>query len=104
MVQEMRPGSVIVDLAVESGGNCELSKPGEVVEAHGVKIVGHRNWPSRLATDASALYARNVLNFVTPLIDPEGGALKIDWEDEIINATALTRDGAVVHPVCKPGA
>ena len=104
MVQEMRPGSVIVDLAVESGGNCELSKPGEVVEAHGVKIVGHRNWPSRLATDASALYARNVLNFVTPLIDPEGGALKIDWEDEIITATALTRDGVVIHPTCKPDA
>ena len=104
MVKDMRPGSVIVDLAVESGGNCELSRPGEVVEAHGVKIVGHRNWPSRLATDASALYARNVLNFVTPLIDGESGALKIDWEDEIITATALTRDGAVVHPACKPDA
>jgi NAD(P) transhydrogenase subunit alpha len=104
MVKEMRPGSVIVDLAVESGGNCELSRAGEVVEAHGVKIVGHRNWPSRLATDASALYARNVLNFLAPLIDADSGAIKIDWEDEIITATALTRDGAVIHPACKADA
>ncbi len=101
MVAEMKPGSVIVDLAVESGGNCELSKPGEVVEAHGVKIVGHRNVPGRLATDASALYARNLVNFLSPLVDSETKSLKIDWEDEIITATALTRDGQVVHDVLK---
>ena len=102
MVGEMRPGSVIVDLAVESGGNCELSKPGEIVEVGGVKIIGHRNVPGRLAADASALYARNLLNFVTPLVDAETKSLKIDWEDEIITGTLLTRGGAVVHPSCKP--
>jgi NAD(P) transhydrogenase subunit alpha len=97
-VRSMKPGSVIVDLAVEQGGNCELSQPGEIVDVGGVKIVGHLNVPSRLATDASALYAKNVLNFLTPLIDKETKGLKIDWEDEIIKATALTRDGKVVHP------
>ena len=102
MVGEMRPGSVIVDLAVESGGNCELSKPGEIVEVGGVKIIGHRNVPGRLAADASALYARNLLNFITPLVDAETKSLKIDWEDEIITATLLTHEGAVVHPSCKP--
>ncbi len=101
-VGEMRPGSVIVDLAVESGGNCELSRPGEIVEVGGVKIIGHRNVPGRLAADASALYARNLLNFVTPMVDAETKSLKIDWEDEIITATLLTREGAVVHPSCKP--
>ena len=101
MVGEMRPGSIIVDLAVESGGNCELSKPGEIVEVGGVKIIGHRNVPGRLAVDASALYARNLLNFITPLVDAETKSLKIDWEDEIITATLLTHNGAVVHPSCK---
>ena len=98
MVKSMKPGSVIVDLAVEQGGNCALSEPGEVVDKHGVRIVGHLNVPSRLAVDASALYARNLLAFLTPLIDKEAGALKIDWEDEIVKGTALTRDGKVVHP------
>ncbi len=102
MVREMRPGSVIVDLAVESGGNCELSRPGEIVVVDGVKIIGHRNVPGRLAADASALYARNLLNFITPLVDAESKSLKIDWEDEIITATLLTHGGAVVHPSCKP--
>ena len=102
MVREMRPGSVIVDLAVESGGNCELSRPGEIVDADGVKIIGHRNVPGRLAADASALYARNLLNFITPMVDAESKSLKIDWEDEIITATLLTREGAVVHESCRP--
>jgi NAD(P) transhydrogenase subunit alpha len=97
-VRRMRPGAVIVDLAVEQGGNCELSVLGEVTDVDGVKIVGHANVPSRLAADASALYAKNILNFVTPLVDAESKALKIDWEDEIITATAMTRDGKVVHP------
>ena len=97
-VHRMRPGAVIVDLAVEQGGNCELSVLGEVADVGGVKIVGHANVPSRLAADASALYAKNILSFVTPLIDPESKVLKIDWEDEIITATALTRDGRIVHP------
>ncbi len=103
MVKSMRPGSIIVDLAVEQGGNCTLSKPGEVVEVGGVKIVGHYNMPSRLATDASALYAKNLLNFLTPLIDTESGDLAINWEDEIITGTALTRDGTVVHPALGQG-
>jgi NAD(P) transhydrogenase subunit alpha len=98
MVKEMKPGSVIVDLAVEAGGNCELSEPGKVVEKHGVKIVGHANVPSRVATDSSALYARNLLQFVGLLVDKESKQLKIDWEDEIVRATCLTRDGAIVNP------
>lgn len=97
MVHSMRPGSVIVDLAVEQGGNCTLSKPGEVVEVNGVTIVGHFNIPSRLSADASALYAKNLLNFLTPLIDAESKSLKVNWEDEIVAATTLTRDGQVVH-------
>lgn len=98
MVKSMKPGSIIVDLAVEQGGNCPLSKPGEIVTVHGVKILGHANVPGRLATDASQLYARNLFNFIEPHVDGESGELKIDWEDEIITGTALTRDGAVVHP------
>lgn len=98
MALSMKPGSIIVDLAVEQGGNCELSKPGEVVEVEGVKIVGHLNVPSRVATDASALYAKNLLNFVEPMIDKEGKQLKVNWEDEIIAAVTLTRDGKVVNP------
>ena len=98
MVETMKPGSVIIDLAVEQGGNCPLSRPGEVVEHHGVKIVGHWNMPSRIAVDASALYARNLLAFLTPLIDKEGGGLKIDWADPIVAGTALTREGRIIHP------
>lgn len=98
MVKTMKPGSVIVDLAVEMGGNCELSKPGEVVDAGGVKIVGHLNVPSRLATDASSLYAKNLFNFISLMVDPETKKLKVDWEDEVITGTNMTRDGKVVHP------
>jgi len=98
MVESMKPGSVIVDLAVEAGGNCELAEKDKVVVHNGVSIVGYSNLPSRIAVDASALYARNLLNFVTPLVDKETKGLKIDWEDEIIKATVLTRDGQVVHP------
>ncbi len=98
MVKSMRPGSVIVDLAVEQGGNVTLSKPGQVTVVNGVKIVGHLNLPSRLAADASQFYAKNILNFLALLIDEETKEIKIDWEDEIIQGTALTRDGAVIHP------
>lgn len=97
MVKSMKPGSVIIDLAVESGGNCELSQAGKVILESGVKIVGHYNVPSRVATDASALYSKNLLNFITPLMDEESKALNIDWEDEIITGTLLTKDGAIVH-------
>ncbi|MDY0009939.1 MAG: Re/Si-specific NAD(P)(+) transhydrogenase subunit alpha [Bdellovibrionales bacterium] len=98
MVRSMKPGAVIVDLAVEQGGNCELSKAGEIVEVNGVLIVGHLNLPSRIAVDASALYARNLLNFVTPLVDKETKALKINREDEIVKASVVTDGGQIVHP------
>jgi proton-translocating NAD(P)+ transhydrogenase subunit alpha len=101
MVKTMKPGSIIVDLAAEQGGNCPLTKAGETVEVGGVKIIGVVNLAGRLAADASSLYARNLFNFIQPLIDKETKTLKIDWEDEIIKGTALTRDGAVVHPALK---
>jgi len=104
MVKDMKQGSVIVDLAVEAGGNCPLSEYGKVVVKHGVTLIGHANLPGRVATDASALYARNLLNFVTPLIDRDSKALKIDWNDEIVKGTLLTRDGKVVHPALSDGA
>lgn len=96
MVRSMKPGSVIVDLAAEQGGNCALSEAGECLEFGGVTVIGYRNMPGRLATDASALYARNLLNFLTPMIG-EGGALSIDWQDEIILGTALTRGGQIIN-------
>jgi NAD(P) transhydrogenase subunit alpha len=97
MVRSMRAGSVVVDLAVENGGNCELAEAGKVVDANGVRIVGWNNVPSRIAVDATALYSRNLLNFLG-LIVAKGGTLKIDHEDEIIKGSLLTRDGRVVHP------
>jgi NAD(P) transhydrogenase subunit alpha len=102
MVYSMRPGSVIVDLAAEQGGNCTLTKPGEVVEVNGVTIIGLFNIPSRLSADASALYAKNLLNFLTPLVSTETKALAINWQDEIVAAVTLTRDGQVVHPNFQP--
>jgi proton-translocating NAD(P)+ transhydrogenase subunit alpha len=102
MVASMRPGSAIVDLAVERGGNCELAKAGEVVEAGGVKIVGHRNVPGRIAASASSLYARNLFAFLEILVDKNAKALAVNWDDEIVKATALTRDGAVIHPSFAP--
>ncbi|WP_027328350.1 Re/Si-specific NAD(P)(+) transhydrogenase subunit alpha [Marinimicrobium agarilyticum] len=102
MVHSMRPGSVIVDLAVEQGGNCTLSKPGEVVDVNGVTIIGHFNIPSRLSTDASALFAKNLLNYLTPLVDADSKKLSVNWEDEIVAATTLTRDGQVVHSAFQP--
>ncbi len=99
MVDSLRPGSVIIDLAVERGGNCALSKPGEIVVTEkGVKIVGHLNMPGRLAATASALYARNLSAFVETLVDKAQKALAINWDDDLVKATLLTRDGALVHP------
>ncbi len=98
MVESMKPGSVIVDLAVETGGNCELSQPGKVVDHNGVKIVGYLNVPSRLAADASALYARNIYNFIELLVDKESKQLKVNWEDQIVADTCVIRDGKIVHP------
>ena len=102
MVRSMRPGSVVVDLAVERGGNCELAQPDQVVDVDGVKIVGYRNMPGRLAATASSLYAKNLYAFLEILIDKKTNALAVNWDDEIIRATALTRDGAVVHPSFQP--
>jgi NAD(P) transhydrogenase subunit alpha len=105
MVASMRPGSVIVDLAVERGGNCELAKPGQVyVTDNGVKIIGYLNLPGRLAASASSLYARNLLAFVETMIDKESKQLSIKWDDELVQATLLTRDGAIVHPSLLPKA
>lgn len=98
MVKDMKPGSVIVDLAVAAGGNCPLSEPGKIVEKHGVKIIGYTNLPGRVAQDASALYARNVFNFVSHIYDKETRALKFDLKDEIIAGTLLTYQGKIVHP------
>ncbi|MDH3228902.1 MAG: Re/Si-specific NAD(P)(+) transhydrogenase subunit alpha [Alphaproteobacteria bacterium] len=97
MVKTMKPGAVIVDLAVEQGGNCELSEYNSIVQKHGVTIVGHANVPGRLAESASNLFARNILSFLTLLVDEETKAMKIDPEDEIIAGTLVTRDGKVVH-------
>jgi H+-translocating NAD(P) transhydrogenase subunit alpha len=102
MVRAMRPGSVIVDLAVERGGNCEVARPGEVATVDGVKIVGYLNVPGRLAATASSLYARNLYAFLEIMIDKQTRALAVNWDDEIIRATALTRDGAVIHPAFQP--
>ncbi|NWH08808.1 MAG: Re/Si-specific NAD(P)(+) transhydrogenase subunit alpha [Alphaproteobacteria bacterium] len=101
MVKTMKPGSIIVDLAVEQGGNCPLSKPGEVAEAFGVTLMGHLNVPSRIATDSTSLYAKNLFNFLSPLIEKGGKALTIKWDDEIITGTCLTRGGEVVHAALK---
>ncbi len=97
MVESMKPGSVIVDLAVETGGNCECAERGMVAEHQGVRIIGYDNMPARLARDASNLFAKNILNFLSPHIDTESGSLNLDWEDETVSDTVLTRDGAVVN-------
>lgn len=98
MVMDMKSGSIIVDLAVEAGGNCPLSQIDKVIEtSNGVKIIGYGNFPSRLAKDASILYSRNVFNFLQLLVDKTKGSLNIDFTDEIIKATALTFDGKIFY-------
>jgi NAD(P) transhydrogenase subunit alpha len=101
MLRSMKPGSILIDLAAEQGGNCPLTKAGETIEVDGVKIVGAVNLAGRLAADASALYARNLYNFVAPLIDKASGSFRVDWNDDIIKGTCLTREGEVVHPALK---
>ena len=96
MVRSMRPGSVVVDLAVESGGNCELSEPGQVVEREGVTLVGLANLPASVPQHASELYARNVLALVKLLLDKEG-QLAPDWTDEVLAGSCLTRAGEIQH-------
>jgi len=104
MVESMKPGSVIVDLAVERGGNVELAQAGEVVEHNGVKIVGHLNVPGRLAATASSLYAKNLYAFVETLVNKDTKTLAVKWDDELVKATCLTRDGAIVHTAFQPTA
>src|SRR5690606_32702555 len=98
MVESMPAGSVIVDLAAERGGNVELTQPGKVVEHNGVTIIGYTNMQGRIPTTASQLYARNLYAFLETLVDKKEKKLAINWEDELVKATVLTRDGAIVHP------
>ena len=104
MVASMRPGSVIVDLAVERGGNVEGAKAGEIAKVGQVKIVGYLNVAGRLAASASALYSKNLLTFVETMIDKKEKKLAVNWDDEIVKGTLLTRDGAIVHPNFMPKA
>jgi len=101
MIKSMKPGSVIVDLAAEQGGNTPLTKANEVTTVHGVTIMGYTNLPGRLAVDASSLYARNLFNFVSLLVDKKTGQLAIDWNDEIVKGALVTKDGDVVHAAVK---
>jgi H+-translocating NAD(P) transhydrogenase subunit alpha len=100
----MKPGSVLVDLAVERGGNVELAEPGAIVNHNGVKIVGYLNVPGRLAATASSLYAKNLYAFVETLIDKDSKTIAVKWDDELVKATCLTRDGAIVHSAFQPTA
>ena len=93
MVESMATGSVVVDLAVEAGGKCPLSKLGQVVEHNGVKIIGFANVPGRVAKDASALYAKNIFNFLSLIINKDDKKINFNWDDEIINAVVLTNEG-----------
>jgi len=102
MVKSMRPGSVLVDLAIERGGNVEGARLGEVVEVDSVKIIGFPNLAGRVATSASSLYARNLLSFIETMIDKTSKALAVNWDDDLVKATALTKDGAIIHPNFQP--
>jgi NAD(P) transhydrogenase subunit alpha len=104
MVRSMKPGSVLVDLAVERGGNVEGARAGEVVDLDGIKIVGYTNVAGRVAASASSLYARNLFNFIETMVDKKEKKLAVNWDDELVKATALTRDGAVIHPNFQPKA
>ena len=103
MLKDMKPGSVIVDLAAESGGNCPETEAGKVIVKYGVTLIGYTNMPGRTPVDASALYARNLVNFIAPMIDPETKALAIDRNDEIIAGTLITYEGKIVHPMLTNG-
>jgi H+-translocating NAD(P) transhydrogenase subunit alpha len=102
MVKSMRPGSVLVDLAIERGGNVEGALVGETVELDGVKIVGLPNLAGKVAASASSLYARNLFAFIETMVDKKAKALAVNWDDELVKATALTKDGAVIHPNFQP--
>jgi NAD(P) transhydrogenase subunit alpha len=106
MVASMQPGSIIVDLAAERGGNVEVSSSDDVITTpNGVTIIRYKNWPARLSTSASSLYARNLFAFLETMFDKKTKAFAVNWDDELVKATVLTRDGAIVHPNIKlPGA
>ncbi len=96
-IKSMKPGSIIIDLASESGGNCECSIAGEIININGVLVSGSKNITSEIAQDASALFAKNLFNFFKILIDDDTNEINIDWEDEIIIGTALTKNGEIIH-------
>ena len=98
MVESMKPGSVIVDLAAERGGNCELTQPDKVVAHKGVSIAGPLNLAGEVAVNASGLYAKNLLAFLETMTDKQQKALKVNWDDELIRGTLVARDGKIVHP------
>jgi H+-translocating NAD(P) transhydrogenase subunit alpha len=104
MVESMKPGSVIVDLAAERGGNVEGTKPGEIAVHNGVTILGLTNMAGRVPGNASSLYARNLYAFIEPMIDKKDGTLAINWNDEIVAGTLIAKDGQIVHPRLKGGA
>jgi NAD(P) transhydrogenase subunit alpha len=97
MIESMRPGSIIVDLAVERGGNAELAKAGEVVMHNGVRIMGKLNLPGAVPVNASSLYARNLLAFVEPMIDKTSKELAVNWDDDLVKGTLIARGGAIVN-------
>jgi NAD(P) transhydrogenase subunit alpha len=101
MIRTMKPGSVIADLAAEAGGNTALTRADELIAVHGVSIMGYTNWPARLAADASALYARNLFNFISLIVDKKTGAMAVDWNDEIIKGALVSRAGEMIHQAVK---
>lgn len=101
-VRSMRPGAVIVDVAASTGGNCELTKPGETIEVDGVHIIGDTDLVSRVANHASQMYARNVMAFIELITDPETSDLRIDYSDDIVEGACIARGGVVVHPRLQP--
>ena len=101
MIKTMKPGSVIVDLAAEQGGNTPLTKADEVIQTNGITIMGYTNLPGRLAVDSSSLYARNLFNFVSLIVDKKTGDLALNWDDDIVKGAGVTRDGEIVHPSLK---
>lgn len=104
MVKSMKPGSVLVDLAVERGGNVEGAKADQVADIDGVKIVGYTNLAGKVPASASSLYARNLFSFIETLFDKATKSLAVKWDDDLVKATALTKDGAVIHPNFQPKA
>lgn len=101
-VHAMRPGAVIVDVAAATGGNCELTKPGETIDVSGVRIIGNTDLVSRVANHASQMYARNVMAFIELITDPDSGDLRIDYSDDIVDGACIARGGVIVHPRLQP--